>query len=182
MSSAATERELKFANADHGELRERLLALEAENQGSPALEDNWVLERADQPLAEGHLLRLRVDRRGALLTLKGPYTFEGRVKVRDETTIGVSDVDQALALLAKLGFEPANRYQKYREEWRLGSVVIALEHTPIGDFVEFEGEGCERVAKRCGLDPSVAERRNYLRLYRDYLADHPEASPDMVFP
>jgi len=182
MSSAATERELKFAGADHSALRERLTELEAESQGSPALEDNWLLESTERPLTEGHTLRLRVDRRGAQLTLNGPSSFEERVKVSQELNIGVSDVEQTLALLAKLGFEPAHRYQKYCEEWHLGSVVIALDHTPIGDFVDFAGAGCERVAKRCGLDLSTAERRHYLRLYRDYRANNPQALPDMVFP
>ena len=50
-----------------------------------------------------------------------------------------------------------------------GGVTIALDHTPIGDFAEFEGDGAETVAKRCGFDPDKAERRSYLRLYEEYL-------------
>ncbi len=73
------------------------------------------------------------------------------------------------------------RYQKVREEWQLGGVTIALDHTPIGDFAEFEGERAEVVAKRCGFDPDKAERRSYLRLYEDYLKEHPDAPPEMVF-
>jgi hypothetical protein len=74
------------------------------------------------------------------------------------------------------------RYQKYREEWRLGALTVALDHTPVGDFVEFEGGGAEKVATRCGFALADAERRSYLRLYRDHRAEHPDAPPDMVFP
>ncbi len=59
---------------------------------------------------------------------------------------------------------------------------IALDHTPIGDFAEFEGDGAEKVAKRCKFDPETAERRNYLQIYQDYRAEHPEAPADMIFP
>ena len=73
------------------------------------------------------------------------------------------------------------RYQKIREEWRLGAETICLDHTPIGDFVEFEGEKAEAVAKRCGFDPATAVRKSYLMLYEDWIAEHPDAPRDMVF-
>ncbi|HKI87263.1 MAG TPA: hypothetical protein VKA53_11030, partial [Thermoanaerobaculia bacterium] len=66
--------------------------------------------------------------------------------------------------------------------WRLGGVVVALDKTPIGDFVEFEGEGADKLARRCSLDPEIAERRSYLRLYEEYREQHPEAPDEMVFP
>ena len=69
-----------------------------------------------------------------------------------------------------------------REEWRIGGVTIALDHTPIGDFVEFEGESADRVARRCGFDPDTAERRNYLELYDAHRRENPGATVDMVFP
>jgi adenylate cyclase, class 2 len=176
------ERELKFGGVDHNKLRERLEALEAESQGSPALEDNWIYDRDDHLLDAGKVLRLRVDRRGVQLTFKGPAKYDGKVKIRAEHQTTVGDEKQIRQILEALGYSVVRRYQKYREEWRLGSIVIALDHTPIGDFAELEGEGCERVAKRCGLDPETADRRSYLRLYEDHRKSHPEAPPFMVFP
>ena len=61
-------------------------------------------------------------------------------------------------------------------------MLIALDHTPIGDFAEFEGDGAEKVAQRCKCDPDEAERRNYLQLYKDHRDKHPDAPADMVFP
>jgi adenylate cyclase class IV len=93
----------------------------------------------------------------------------------------VESAEDARSLLENLGFAVVRRYQKMREEWQLGSVTIALDHTPIGDFAEFEGDRAEVVAKRCGFDPEHAERRSYLRLYEEHLKQHPDAPPEMVF-
>ena len=179
--AASQERELKFANADHSALRERLVTLEADSAGSAAFEDNWIFDRDGELKRAGAVLRLRLDRRGARLTFKGPPTFEGPVKVREEHETGLGDGVKVRAILEALGYAIVRRYQKYREEFQLGSVIIALDHTPIGDFAEVEGEGCETVARRIGLVEEDAERRNYLQLYEDYLQEHPDAAPDMVF-
>ena len=178
----STERELKFANVEHSVLRERLIDLTAECEGSGALEDNWLFDRRGNIAKAGKVFRLRSDRRGTRLTFKGPAEFDGKVKIRVEHETAVEDEDQMRAIIEALGYRPAGRYQKIREEWRLGSIVIALDHTPIGDFAEFEGEDCERVARRCGFDPEQAERRSYLRMYADYRSENPDAPTDMVFP
>ena len=181
MSSQGVERELKFADVDHGDVRERLKALEAERQGPPAFEDNWIFDAGDVLNDQGSLLRLRIEKQRALLTYKGAVTYEGRVKVRKEIETLVGDVANTRAILEALGYKAIYRYQKYREEWFLGSIVIALDHTPIGDFVEFEGVGCERVAKRSGFDIETAERRNYRRLWADYRKQNPDAPREMIF-
>jgi adenylate cyclase class 2 len=107
--------------------------------------------------------------------------LEGNVKIREEREVGLENAEEARALLEHLGFQTVRRYQKVREEWQLGGVTIALDHTPIGDFAEFEGDGAETVAKRCGFDPQKAERRSYLRLYDEHLKKNPDAPPEMVF-
>ncbi|HRC87118.1 MAG TPA: class IV adenylate cyclase [Thermoanaerobaculia bacterium] len=180
-SDRSLEREVKFDGVEHDALRQRLSEMEAERASAPTFEDNWILDRNNELLSGGCVLRLRVDSRGAFLTFKGPAHFEGRTKVRTEHETRVDDAEAMRALLEELGYRVVRRYQKMREEWHLGGVTIALDHTPIGDFAEFEGEGAETVARRCGFDLERSERRTYLRLYEDYLKLHPEAPPDMVF-
>lgn len=176
------ERELKFAQADLDALRQRLAELEAERVGPTVFEENWLIDRDRELERQGAILRVRVEEgRGALLTFKGPARFEGTVKVRTELEIRFETSDKVLKLFAALGYEIVRRYQKMREEWRLGSESICLDHTPIGDFVEFEGEKAEAVAKRCGFDATQAVRKSYLMLYADYVAAHPEAPRDMIF-
>jgi adenylate cyclase class 2 len=180
-SKGSLEREIKFPGVELDKLRGRLAELEAERMGPAAFEDNWILDRNGELLASGRILRLRTDGQRARLTFKGPLTIEGNMKVREEREVEIENADEAQALFANLGYSVVRRYQKMREEWQLGGVTIALDHTPIGDFAEFEGDGAETVAKRCGLDPEKGEKRSYLRLYEDYLKEHPEAPPEMVF-
>jgi len=175
------EREIKFPGVELDKLRDRLIELEAERRGPSAFEDNWILDRGTELMKEGKILRLRTDGGKARLTFKGPMRLEGNLKIRQEHEIEVESAEQARSLLENLGFVVVRRYQKMREEWQLGGVTIALDHTPIGDFAEFEGDGAETVAKRCGFDPGKAERRSYLRLYEEHLKLHPDDPPEMVF-
>ncbi len=180
-SKGSLEREIKFPGVELDKMRGRLAELEAERVGPAAFEDNWILDRAGELLTSGRILRLRTDGQRSRLTFKGPLRMEGNVKVREEREIEIESADEARALFENLGYTVVRRYQKMREEWQLGGVTIALDHTPIGDFAEFEGDGAETVAKRCGLDPEKGEKRSYLRLYEDYLKEHPDAPPEMVF-
>jgi predicted adenylyl cyclase CyaB len=176
------ERELKFAAVELAEVRERLVELEAERVGPSSFEDNWIFDRGKGELsAHGNVLRLRIDGQGALLTLKGAVRWEEKTKVRDELQTRVEDAEQMRAILEHLGYRVRRRYQKMREEWRIGAVLICLDHTPIGDFVEFEGQGADKLARRCGLAPESAETRTYLELYEEYVKANPDSPPDMLF-
>lgn len=176
------ERELKFHCHDLSALRERLVQAEAERVSPSAKEVNWVLDRAGELEREGQLLRVRSQPGGATVTFKGKARFEEGAKIRIERETGVDDHKEILAILRALGFEIRRRYEKFRETWRLGGVSVCLDHTPMGDFVEFEGAKADQVAKRFRFPPAEAERRNYLELYEDYRRGEPDAPEDMVFP
>jgi predicted adenylyl cyclase CyaB len=175
------EREVKFPSDDLAKLRERLGELEAERVAPAGFEDNWIVDREEELLSKGRILRLRTDGTRSHLTFKGPMHMEGKLKVRQELEIEIESAEEGLLLFEQLGYKVVRRYQKVREEWQLGGVTISLDHTPIGDFAEFEGDGAETVARRCGFDPAKAEARSYLRLYEDYLKAHPDAPPEMTF-
>lgn len=176
------ERELKFACSSLEDLREQLREMEAERLAAANSEDNWIYDRNDELKSSKRLLRLRIDRQGARLTFKGPPRFESGIKVRIEHETEVDDSDQIHSILENLGYQVFRRYQKKREEWHLGGVTVALDHTPIGDFVEFEGDGAGAVARRCGFELDEAERLSYVELYESYREKNPDAPPDMVFP
>ncbi|HEV8629726.1 MAG TPA: class IV adenylate cyclase [Thermoanaerobaculia bacterium] len=182
MSGPHEERELKFAAVELPHLRERLLELQAERVATPAFEDNWIFDRGKGELiGKRMVLRLRLDGHGAQLTLKGPPEWEENLKIRSELQTRLEDAEQMQLILQQLGYRVVRRYQKMREEWRIGAVVICLDHTPIGDFAEFEGQGADKLARRCGLAPEEAEPRSYLELYEDHVKANPGAPPDMVF-
>lgn len=175
------ERELKFAEVQHDLLRDRLIQMEAERLVPSSIEENLLFDRDGALLGQGCVLRLRIESRGSWLTYKGPADFEGRTKVRVEHETEVGDPDATHRLLESLGYQVTRSYQKRREIWQVGGVTVALDHTPIGDFAEFEGDAAEALAKRFGLDPQTAERRSYLRLYEDYLRENPDAPRNMTF-
>ena len=182
MAQNQEERELKFGGVELSHLRDRLLELQAERSAPAAFEDNWIFDRGKGELsANGNVLRLRIDGHGAQLTLKGAVRWDEKTKVRDELQTRVEDAEQMRAILEELGYRVRRRYQKMREEWRIGAVLICLDHTPIGDFVEIEGQGAEKLARRFGLAPEDAEPRTYLELYEEHLKANPDSPPDMLF-
>ena len=176
------ERELKFPCRDLNSLRDRLLEMSAERVAASGFEENWIFDHQGELKAAGCLLRLRKDTQGSYIAFKGPMSFEGHTRIRIEQETGIDSSETMHAILEALGYQVERRYQKMREEWRLGGVTVALDHTPIGDYVEFEGEAAERVARRFGFEPAKAERRSYVRLYEDHRATNPDAPDDMVFP
>ena len=177
----SSERELKIAVPDPAALRRRLRAGGATLLHDEGFEDNFVWDRGGELRAAGCLLRLRNDDRGTRLTFKGPASFEGAVKVRAEHETSVGNAESVRALLEALGYEVVRRYQKYREEWRLGQVIVALDRTPMGDFVEFEGPQASQVAAACGCSPATALEDDYLTLYETFRQSRPAAPADMVF-
>ena len=122
--------------------------------------------------------------RGVRLTLKGAARFDGGVKIRDELEVEADDAELLEGILRGLGFEPWMRYEKDREAWRLGEVEVVLDHTPMGGFVELEGEAelLAGAARRLGLDADDAVRGSYVSLWAEERRRRPELPHDMVFP
>lgn len=181
-AKSTEERELKFRCDDMSNLRERLAEAEAERVSASTKETNWVLDRDGELERRGELLRVRSQGADARFTFKGPARFEEGTKIRSEREVGTDDHEGVIEILRALGYETSCRYEKFRETWRLGGVLVCLDHTPIGDFVEFEGDKASQVAKRFRFSPSEAEEANYLELYAVYRQEHPEAPEDMIFP
>lgn len=181
---APVEHEIKLPVPNLDEVRSRLPSLGAVRRSPPTDEENWVLDDAGATLAQGAAL-LRVRRYGgvALLTYKGRASFAGGIKSRDELECVVGDAATLLAIFERLGFLPIRRYQKRREEWDAAGLIVALDETPMGCFVEIEGEvdRLAAAARALGLDPACAVPGSYLDLWERYRVAHPDAPRDMVF-
>ena len=72
------------------------------------------------------------------LTFKGPVQ-PGLMKIREELETVVGDGDILLRVLKELGLHIWFRYEKYREEFAHEDVIVAIDETPVGIFVELEG-------------------------------------------
>ncbi len=175
---------MKIPAASLAEVRRRLATLGARLLEAAALEDNLILDDSMHTLAAGgRLLRLRRFAGRSTLTLKGVADFAGGVKSRAEVESGVEDRQETLAILEGLGFRPVRRYQKRRETWSLERVTVALDETPMGSFVELEGEAgrLPGLAVSLGLDRERAVTGTYLDLWNAFRAGHPGTPEDMVF-
>ena len=128
-------------------------------------------------------MRLRRADGRAILTYKGAARFEAGAKVREERETEVSDPEETVAILAGLGLSPRFRYDKRREDWTCEGATVALDTTPIGRFVEIEGDPptIRRVVALLGLDASESVPYSYAELYARRRKDEPSLPPDMVF-
>ena len=126
-------------------------------------------------------LRLRsVDNR-AWLTYKAPVSGEHRYKVREEHESGVDDPDAVHRMLIGLGFTPRYRYQKYRTQYGSGELQACLDETPLGCFVELEGEpeAIDRVAAELGFGEDAYIRSSYRELHEAFAGSSDPG--DLVF-
>ena len=146
------EQEIKLAFASVEEARAALVAAGAEAFAARRLQDDRLYDTADQMLfKQQSMLRLRREDTCTVMTFKGPVQ-PGVVKTREEIETGVDAADAMELMLARLGFAPWFRYQKYREEFRAGGAIAAIDDTPAGVFVEIEGaeEAILALASRLG--------------------------------
>ena len=179
------EVEVKIPCDDHDLARAALRGAGASLVSPVHFESNDLYDDREKKLSsQGRTVRLRRAAGRAILTYKGPARFQGGIKVREERETEVADAAEAEGILAGLGLERRFRYEKKREEWRHDGCVIALDETPIGRFIEIEGEppAIRRVVNLLALDFTAALPYSYTRLYAQKRRDDPSLPPDMVFP
>jgi adenylate cyclase class 2 len=160
--------------------RDRLIARGAEALVPRTLERNLVFDTPRGRLKRaGVLLRLRAAGGRGILTMKRPARGDAAYKVREEVEADVSDFAAAERILRGIGFRPFFVYEKYREVFRLGRTGLMLDETPIGNFIEIEGEpaGIDEAAALLGFSRGDYIRDSYYRLF--LLAGR---NGDMVFP
>ena len=133
----------------------------------------------------------------ATLTFKSPVGERGkgrgsgaRHKVREELEVEVSDREALASIFQGLGMQPWFRYEKFRTKYHLSKaqrwakkLVIDLDETPIGTFVELEGPAgaIDRAAKALGFTKRGYIVANYFVLYLAECRRRGEEPGDMLF-
>jgi adenylate cyclase, class 2 len=111
-------------------------------------------------------------------------------KVLEELELEVSDPHALKAIFEGLGMRAGFRYEKFRTTYRLPAaqgwakgLLIELDETPIGTFVELEGlvAAIDRAAKELGFAKRDYIVKNYVSLYREDCRRRGEEPGDMVF-
>ncbi|MDE3137688.1 MAG: class IV adenylate cyclase [Acidobacteriota bacterium] len=183
MTGAGLEIEIKLRVEDGAEMARRLRRLGARSLGR-VHERNTLFDTEDHSLGHSRrVLRVRStekvrvgkSRRGRGRDVKGLLTYKSpvegsRYKVRKEIEVTVGPPEQAERILEGLGFRPWFRYEKFRTTYRvpgLARLVIELDETPIGVFLELEGQpgSIDRAAERLGYGPGDYLRESYYELF-----------------
>jgi adenylate cyclase class 2 len=134
-----------------------------------------------------------------ILTFKRPVDVEepadkpsnsGRYKVREELELEVSDGGTLTKIFGGLRLEGWFRYEKYRTTYRLGAVktwakglLVELDETPVGTFVELEGpaEAIDKAAEALGFSKRDYISKSYLELYIEECRRRGEQPRHMLF-
>jgi adenylate cyclase class 2 len=187
----AIETEVKIAIHDMDEFRHRLGALDRSLVCGRHFEDNFVLDFKDGRIrSQACLLRVRKTEGKESVTFKGPPRPSTTFKSREEIETTVDSADVMLRILAQAGLETWFRYQKYREEYAvavrtgpLPEIQLAIDETPIGNYVELEGseEGILEAAAALGFTRTQFIRDSYYSLFAQYCRQRGETSGHMVF-
>jgi adenylate cyclase class 2 len=179
-----TETEIKLRVRDAAELKRRLRQL-GWHAARRRDERNFVYDRPDGSLkAAGYLLRVREIGKRCALTVKAPTAAKSIHKVREEYEIQTRDTGELRRILEALGYQLSWRYDKFRTSFRKPDAgKIELDQTPIGDFVELEGEPAwiDQTAAELGFSKDEYITKTYAELFFEYRDKHPGTGDDMVF-
>jgi adenylate cyclase class 2 len=177
------EREIKLRFPSAAEARDRILSIGATPLRGRRLQEDCLLDTADDRLYRRRcVLRVRSENGKSLLTFKGPVQ-PGLMKVRQEHETVAADGDTLLTILHELGLRVWFRYEKYREEFSAEDVIIAIDETPVGTFVEVEGgeEHIHRTAAALGKSPDDYLTDSYRTLFVHHCREHGLDASDMIF-
>ncbi len=200
------EREIKLRIEDLPGLRRRLAKLGARVVRPRLHERNALFDTAEGLLARREqLLRIRTESpvgrrakqaRRTVVTFKRPIISPGsnksreRHKVREEIELEVSDAKALATIFEGLGMSRWFQYEKFRttfglpvsNAWAAG-LLIELDETPIGVFLELEGpaSAIDRAAKALGFEKRDYILANYMVLYREDCRRRGKAPRDMLF-
>ena len=177
------EREVKLRFDSPQEARTAILAAGAAPLRCRRLQEDALLDADDESLRRRRcVLRVRTEAGRSLLTFKGPAQ-PGAMKIRDEYETVVADGEALQRVLEELGLHVWFRYEKYREEYAAADVTIALDETPVGTYVELEGdeEGIHAMMRALGRTADDYILHSYRRLFIEHREQYGLGSTHMVF-
>jgi adenylate cyclase, class 2 len=140
--SGSTEIEVKLKISDPPAIERRLSEARFHIASPRVFEANTLFDFSGETLrARGSMLRLRQAGEKTILTFKGPAE-RAKHKSREELETTLGDATVFGTILDRIGLHAGFRYEKYRTEYQRvnESGVVTLDETPIGWFLELEGE------------------------------------------
>lgn len=183
MGTTALEREVKLRFDSVEQAREAIEAAGATPLLGRRLQEDALLDDEDETLRRrGCALRIRSENGKSRITFKGPIQASG-MKLREEFETLVGDGALLLRVFEELGYHVWFRYEKYREEYAHEDVIVAIDETPVGVYVEIEGgeQGITAMAERLGRGAGDYVLDSYRGLFLQLRESHGITGSDMVF-
>ena len=183
--SIETEVKIKVHNLQ--KFSEQLKLLGFKIKINRSFEDNWIFDSPNLHLSQRRwLLRIRTFNNRAWITLKTPSQNSNQFKVREELETEIGEPSVGKEILHRFGMKPSFRYQKFRTvfqhlDYSENELVVTLDETPIGNFVEIEGSSkniCS-LATQLGYRTSAFIVKSYMKLYRESFPS--SSSSSMIF-
>jgi adenylate cyclase class 2 len=181
--SVPLEREIKLRFDSPEAARAAVVATGATPLKPRRLQSDALFDTEQRMLsARSEVLRVRIEDAHSFVTFKSPADHP-TLKLREELETGVVDGARLVAILERSGFRPWFRYEKYREEFAFDEVVIAVDETPVGTFVEIEGSdrGITAAAQALGRAPADYIVDSYRTLFVRFCEERGVPVGDMVF-
>ncbi len=139
----AQEIEIKLPVSDLKKALSQIESMGARVEKERHFEDNVLFDTSERSLQQNRMvLRVRIVGAKGLLTWKGKAHISRGVKEREEIECELESPQNLITILSRLGFQPVFRYQKHRTVYRIEGVPmdICVDETPIGNFIELEGD------------------------------------------
>jgi adenylate cyclase class 2 len=146
---------------------------------------------AKSPMPTRQILTFKRPTAQQAATPTSRYPSFGPHKVRDEIEAQVTDTANLVKIFEGLGMRGWFRYEKYRTTYRLPAtkpwardLLIEIDETPIGTFVELEGPpgAIDRAATELGYSKRDYILTNYLALYAEDCRRKGQQPQNMLFP
>jgi adenylate cyclase, class 2 len=183
MTTTSLEREVKLRFQSVDEARDAIIATGATPMLGRRFQEDALLDTADETLRRRRcVLRVRMENGKSRITFKGPVQ-PSAMKLREELETVVGDGEVLLRIFEALGLHVWFRYEKYREEFAHEDVIVAVDETPVGIFVEIEGseQGITSMAEALGRAPADYVLDSYRGLFLKHRDELGLTGPDMVF-
>jgi len=161
------EIEIKIKINDVTAIAKKILDQGANIEKERFLEENTLYDFPSRLLyKKRQALRLRKMNKKAFLAFKGAPQKSRRFKIRDEYETEIKNEKQAKKILKSLGLGPFFHYKKHRSTYRKKHLKICLDETPVGNFIELEGQREEIVkfAKALGYTKKEFIKLDYVQL------------------
>lgn len=172
----ATETEIKLRARDG--ILARIEELGFHVRTPRELEADQLYDHGSELRDSGRVLRLRTRGSRATLTYKGP-ALRAPHKSREEIELDVTDGPAFALVLARLGYQPGFRYEKYRTTFAAAGApgVITVDETPAGNFLEIEGPGpwIDEIALKLGYALAEYITDSYASIWRAHCKTKPDA-------